>query len=124
MFSGKTEELLRRLNRARIARQSIAIFKPAFDTRYHQTDVVSHNANSIRSTPVHNSYELLLLAGHCQVVGIDEAQFFDEGLPEVCVKVANQQKRFISTLFYCDRLGQVTGLVYIGPTHNGNVIGQ
>src|SRR5919107_1541389 len=80
MFSGKTEELIRRLNRATIARQRVEIFKPALDTRYHDHDVVSHNANSIRSTPVALAQEMLLLAGGCDVVGIDEAQFFDESL--------------------------------------------
>jgi thymidine kinase len=95
MFSGKTEELLRRLNRARIARQKLEIFKPALDNRYHRTDVVSHDAHSIRSTPVNNSFEILLLAGESDVVGIDEAQFFDEGIVEVCVQLANRHKRVI-----------------------------
>lgn len=95
MFSGKTEELLRRLNRAFIARQSVEIFKPAIDTRYHDENVVSHNANSIRSTPVQFANDILLLAGDCDVVGIDEAQFFDEQLPEVCQSLANSGKRII-----------------------------
>lgn len=95
MFSGKTEELLRRLNRVIIARQKVEIFKPAVDTRYHDQNVVSHNANSIRSTPVQFSEDILLLAGTCDVVGIDEAQFFDEELVEVCTKLANSGKRVI-----------------------------
>lgn len=95
MFSGKTEELLRRLNRVLIARQKVEIFKPAVDTRYHAQDVVSHNANSIRSTPVQFSEDILLLTGNCDVVGIDEAQFFDEDLVEVCTKLANSGKRVI-----------------------------
>lgn len=95
MFSGKTEELIRRLNRAKIARQRIEIFKPAVDTRYHELDVVSHNANAIRSTPVYASQEIILLAGNSDVVGIDEAQFFDEGIVEICVVLANTGKRVI-----------------------------
>ena len=81
MFSGKTEELIRRLTRARIARQRVEIFKPALDTRYHAQDVVSHNQTSIRSSPVQSPAEILLLAGgSTDVIGIDEAQFFDESL--------------------------------------------
>jgi thymidine kinase len=95
MFSGKTEELIRRLNRARIAKQKVEIFKPIFDTRYHAEDIVSHNANSIRSTPIQSSSEILLLSGDCDVVGIDEAQFFDEGIIEVANKLANAGKRVI-----------------------------
>lgn len=83
MFSGKTEELIRRLKRARIARQRVEIYKPAIDTRYSEEDVVSHDANSISSTPIESSRSLLLLATDAQVVGIDEAQFFDDALPEV-----------------------------------------
>src|SRR4051812_20885160 len=95
MFSGKTEELIRRLNRARIARQRVEIFKPAIDNRFHEADVVSHDANTIRSTPLHSSEEMLLFTGNCDVVGIDEAQFFDEAITEVCVKLADQGKRVI-----------------------------
>ena len=78
MFSGKTEELIRRLNRAKIARQKVEIFKPAIDTRYDDRDVVSHNENSIPSTPVENASQILLMISDVEVVGIDEAQFFDE----------------------------------------------
>ena len=95
MFSGKTEELIRRLNRAKIAKQRVEIFKPAVDTRYHELDVVSHNANAIRSTPVYASQEIILLAGNSDVVGIDEAQFFDEGIVEICILLANNGKRVI-----------------------------
>ncbi len=95
MFSGKTEELLRRLNRAFIARQNVEIFKPAIDTRYHEENVVSHNANSIRSTPVQFANDILLPAGTSEVVGIDEAQFFDDQLVEVCISLANAGKRVI-----------------------------
>lgn len=95
MFSGKTEELLRRLNRAFIARQNVEIFKPAIDTRYHEQNVVSHNANSIRSTPVQFANDILLLAGTSEVVGVDEAQFFDEQLVVVCQALANAGKRVI-----------------------------
>lgn len=95
MFSGKTEELIRRLNRARIAKQKIEIFKPSIDIRYAENDVVSHNSNSIRSTPVQFSNDILLLAGDCDVVGIDEAQFFDEEIVKVAKKLANSGKRVI-----------------------------
>lgn len=95
MFSGKTEELIRRLNRAIIAKQQVEIFKPVIDTRYHDEYVVSHNETQIRSTPVNFSQDILLLAGNCDVVGIDEAQFFDEHLVEVVTQLADQGKRII-----------------------------
>ena len=95
MFSGKTEELIRRLNRATIAKQKVEIFKPVTDKRYHHTEIVSHNENAIRSTPVNIASDILLLAGDCDVVGIDEAQFFDEALVEVCNNLANNGKRVI-----------------------------
>jgi len=95
MFSGKTEELIRRLNRALIANQHVEIFKPAIDNRYHDQDVVSHDAKAIRSTPVDFANDILLLSGECDVVGIDEAQFFDQSLVEVSEKLANQGKRVI-----------------------------
>lgn len=95
MFSGKTEELLRRLNRARIAGQSIEIFKPSVDIRYDEEDIVSHDRKAIRSTPVGASQNILLLTGGVQVVGIDEAQFFDDQLPNVCNELANQGVRVI-----------------------------
>lgn len=95
MFSGKTEELIRRLKRAKIARQRVEIYKPTIDTRYSEEDVVSHDHNTIASTPVENSAGLLLLADEAEVVGIDEAQFFDDGLAEVCNTLANRGKRVI-----------------------------
>lgn len=95
MFSGKTEELIRRLNRARIARLKVEIFKPSVDKRYHEQDVVSHNETSIRSTPVNFAGDILLLSGDCDVVGIDEAQFFDQELVRVSQILANQGKRVI-----------------------------
>ena len=95
MFSGKTEELIRRLKRAKIARQKVEIFKPSIDKRYSLTEVVSHDENSIRSTPVDNSANILLLSGDVDVVGIDEAQFFDKGLVEVVIKLANLGIRVI-----------------------------
>ncbi|MCB9194739.1 MAG: thymidine kinase [Flavobacteriales bacterium] len=95
MFSGKTEELIRRMKRAEFAKQSVEIFKPAIDVRYHEEDVVSHQGNSIRSTPVPASSNILLLANDIEVVGIDEAQFFDDELPSVCENLANQGVRVI-----------------------------
>jgi thymidine kinase len=95
MFSGKTEELIRRLNRAKIAKQNVEIFKPGIDTRYDDEDIVSHNQNAIRSTPVNSAAEILLYAGNCDVVGIDEAQFLDTGVVEVANKLANAGKRVI-----------------------------
>ncbi len=95
MFSGKTEELIRRLNRAIIAKQHVEIFKPVIDRRYHESNIVSHNENAIRSTPVNFASDILLLAGECDVVGIDEAQFFDDAIVEICNTLANQGKRVI-----------------------------
>ena len=109
MFSGKTEELLRRLNRALIARQNVEIFKPALDTRYHEQNVVSHNANSIRSTPVQFANDILLLAGNCDVVGIDEAQFFDDQIVDICNKLANSGKRVIVAGLDMDSSGNPFG---------------
>ncbi len=95
MFSGKTEELIRRLKRAKFARQRVEIFKPAIDTRYAEGDVVSHDSHSIASTPVDASASILLFTSEIDVVGIDEAQFFDEGLVEVCNELANNGIRVI-----------------------------
>ncbi len=95
MFSGKTEELIRRLKRAKIARQQVEIFKPAIDVRYDEEKVVSHDAREILSTPVPASANILLLANNVDVVGIDEAQFFDAELPNVCMQLANQGVRVI-----------------------------
>ena len=95
MFSGKTEELIRRLKRAQIAKLNVEIFKPSIDVRYDETDIVSHNQNAIRSTPVNAAEEILLLSGNCDVVGIDEAQFLDSSVVDVCNKLAFQGKRVI-----------------------------
>ncbi len=95
MFSGKTEELIRRLKRAGIAKQKVEIFKPAIDVRYDEEDVVSHDANKIRSTPVSNPANILLLATDVDVVGIDEAQFFDMEIVNVCNELANRGLRVI-----------------------------
>ncbi|CEN50903.1 Thymidine kinase [Capnocytophaga canimorsus] len=95
MFSGKTEELIRRLRRAQFAKQKVEIFKPAFDTRYDDVMVVSHNANEIRSTPVPAAANIMLLADGCDVIGIDEAQFFDDEIVTVCNDLANRGMRVI-----------------------------
>jgi len=95
MFSGKTEELIRRLRRARIADQSVEIFKPARDTRYSADEVVSHDARTIRSRPVLSSQEILYVDTGVDVIGIDEAQFFDEGLTLVCEELATRGHRVI-----------------------------
>lgn len=95
MFSGKTEELIRRLRRAKFAKQRVEIFKPALDTRYSEIEVVSHDRNSIMSTPVDSSSSILLLSSDIDVVGIDEAQFFDGGLVQVCNELANKGIRVI-----------------------------
>lgn len=95
MFSGKTEELIRRLRRAKFAKQRVEIFKPALDTRYSEIEVVSHDRNSIMSTPVDSSSSILLLSSDIDVIGIDEAQFFDDGLVQVCNELANKGIRVI-----------------------------
>jgi len=95
MFSGKTEELIRRLRRAQFARQNVEIFKPAMETRYSEESIVSHDRNEIPCTPVENSGNILLLSSDIDVVGIDEAQFFDDGLPAICNQLANQGIRVI-----------------------------
>jgi thymidine kinase len=109
MFSGKTEELIRRLKRAQIARQKVEIFKPMIDTRYHDDHVVSHDANSIPSTAVESSSNIELLASDTRVVGIDEAQFFDDGIVEVCNKLANQGIRVIVAGLDLDYTGKPFG---------------
>ena len=95
MFSGKTEELIRRLKRAKFAKQQVEIFKPSIDTRYSDVDVVSHDQNTIQSTPIDSSGSILLLAGENEVIGIDEAQFLDSGLVDVCNQLANRGIRVI-----------------------------
>ena len=95
MFSGKTEELIRRMKSAQFAQQKVEIFKPAIDTRYSDDDVVTHEGVSIHSTPVDNSSSILLLGNECDVIGIDEAQFFDDHLVEVCNELAERGVRVI-----------------------------
>ncbi|MBQ1581668.1 MAG: thymidine kinase [Prevotella sp.] len=95
MFSGKTEELIRRMKRAKFAKQKVEIFKPAIDTRYSDVNVVSHDQTAIPSTPVDTSSTILLLSSDIDVVGIDEAQFLDNGLVEVCNELANRGVRVI-----------------------------
>jgi thymidine kinase len=95
MFSGKTEELIRRLRRAQFAQQKVEIFKPIVDSRYHEEMVVSHDENEIRSTPVPAAANIRLLADDCHVVGIDEAQFFDDEIVTVCNDLANRGVRVV-----------------------------
>lgn len=95
MFSGKTEELIRRLRRAQFAKQKVEIFKPMVDNRYHEEMVVSHDANEIRSTPVPAAANIRILADTCDVIGIDEAQFFDDEIVTVCNDLANKGVRII-----------------------------
>ncbi len=109
MFSGKTEELIRRLRRAEMAGQSVEIFKPKLDTRYDETEVVSHNLNKIRSTPVDSPNEILLLGSTCDVVGIDEAQFFDESIVDVANKLANNGVRVVIAGLDMDFMGRPFG---------------
>jgi thymidine kinase len=109
MFSGKTEELIRRLNRARIAKQKVEIFKPAIDTRYDEEDVVSHDSNAVKSNPVQNASQILFYAEEFEVVGIDEAQFFDDELINVCNELANRGKRVIVAGLDMDFTGKPFG---------------
>ncbi len=109
MFSGKTEELIRRLTRARIAKQKVEIFKPMIDTRYDENDVVSHNANVIRSTPVEAASQILLYTNDVEVVGIDEAQFFDNEIISVCSHLANTGVRVVIAGLDMDYLGKPFG---------------
>ena len=125
MFSGKTEELIRRLKRVRIAGLKTEIFKPAIDVRYDATDIVSHDANRIRSTPIDSYYDIPLLASGMDVIGIDEAQFFDEGIAEVLEKLATSGIRVIvaglDMDFQAQPFGSVPGLLaraeYITKLH-------
>lgn len=125
MFSGKTEELIRRLKRVKIANLKVEIFKPAIDTRYDAENIVSHDTNVIHSTPVDNSQSILLLANDVDVVGIDEAQFFDAGIGDVCEKLALRGIRVIVAGLDMDYkgnpFGQIPGLLakadYITKLH-------
>lgn len=109
MFSGKTEELIRRLKRAQFAKQKVEIFKPGIDIRYSEGDVVSHDAHAIRCTPVENSGNILLLTGDVDVVGIDEAQFFDANIVAVCKTLADNGIRVIVAGLDMDYLGKPFG---------------
>ncbi len=109
MFSGKTEELIRRLKRAKIAKQKVEIFKPAVDTRYDEENVVSHDSNSVSSTPVQNASQILFYAEDFEVVGIDEAQFFGNELVTVCNELAANGKRVIVAGLDMDYLGKPFG---------------
>lgn len=117
MFSGKTEELIRRLKRAKFARQKVEIFKPALDTRYSEVEVVSHDSNHIISTPIETSASILLLANDCDVVGIDEAQFFDNELVDVCNELARRGIRVIvaglDMDFRCQPFGPMPALMAV-----------
>jgi thymidine kinase len=105
MFSGKTEELIRRLNRARIAKQKVEIFKPAMDTRYSEAQIVTHDAHAILSTPVQSASQILLMINDVNVVGIDEAQFFDSEITSVCNTMANNGIRVVVAGLDMDYLG-------------------
>ena len=125
MFSGKTEELIRRLKRAKIAMQHVEIFKPRIDTRYSEDEVISHDENTIPSTPVSSAGNILLLTKEVDVVGVDEAQFFDMGLIEVCNQLANRGIRVIVAGLDMDFMGRpfgpVPGLIataeYVSKVH-------
>ena len=109
MFSGKTEELIRRLRRAEMAGQQVEIFKPNLDNRYADEEVVSHNQNKIKSTPVETPDEILLLGSNCDVVGIDEAQFFDESIVEIANQLANNGVRVVIAGLDMDYMGRPFG---------------
>ncbi len=109
MFSGKTEELIRRLRRAEMAGQQVEIFKPKLDNRYADEEVVSHNQNKIKSTPIETPDEILLLGSNCDVVGIDEAQFFDESIVEIANQLANNGVRVVIAGLDMDYMGRPFG---------------
>jgi len=111
MFSGKTEELIRRLRRAEIAHLNVEIFKPAMDIRFHEHNIVSHNENTIASSPIENSQTILLLANQVDVIGIDEAQFFDDQLPGVCDQLASKGIRVIVAGLDMDYTGKPFGQI-------------
>ena len=109
MFSGKTEELIRRLTRAKFANQKVEIFKPCIDTRYSEEEVVSHDSHAIRSTPVDSPQNILLMSSDVDVVGIDEAQFFDESIVDVCRQLADNGVRVIVAGLDMDYMGKPFG---------------
>ena len=109
MFSGKTEELIRRMKRAKLSRQKVEIFKPSIDVRYSDEDVVSHEGNAIPSTPVESAASILLMGSDADVLGIDEAQFFDDQIIDVCNELANRGTRVIVAGLDLDFLGKPFG---------------
>ena len=109
MFSGKTEELIRRMKRAQFANLKVEIFKPSIDVRYSEQEVVSHDANAIQSTPVESAQNILLMASDVDVIGIDEAQFFDAGIVDVCRELANSGVRVIVAGLDMDYMGKPFG---------------
>src|SRR2546423_9449113 len=109
MFSGKTEELIRRLKRARIANMKVEIFKPTIDVRYDEVKIVSHDTNAIQSTPIDNSQQILLMTNDVEVIGVDEAQFFDMELPGVCDQLALKGVRVIVAGLDMDYLSKPFG---------------
>ncbi len=111
MFSGKTEELIRRINRALIAKQSVSLFKPALDVRYDEQKIVSHNQNSLQSRALRKAFDILDHCGNSHVVGIDEAQFFDDELLEVAIQLANQGIRVIISGLDMDFEGKPFGIM-------------
>lgn len=111
MFSGKTEELIRRVNRSVIARQKVKIFKPELDKRYHPQHVVSHNENTIHAIPVDHADDIALIGNDSDVIGIDEVQFFDDRIVEVCIQLANAGKRVIAAGLDMDFSGKPFGPV-------------
>jgi len=111
MFSGKTEELIRRIRRAQLAKLGVQIFKPAIDVRYHEETITSHDGNRIPSTSVDSSSAILLLTNGAKVIGIDEAQFFDDELPEICNQLANNGIRVIAAGLDMDFKGRPFGPV-------------
>jgi thymidine kinase len=111
MFSGKTEELIRRLKRAKIANLRVEIFKPKIDVRYDVHNIVSHDENAILSTPIDNSQTILLLHNEADVIGVDEAQFFDDQLPDVCDQLALRGKRVIVAGLDMDYTGKPFGQI-------------
>lgn len=117
MFSGKSEELMRRLRRAQIARQNVSVFKPMLDNRYHATDVVSHDGTRLAARPVDNSADIIRMVGDAAVIGIDEAQFFDHGIVDVALQLADDGRRVVLAAldmdFKNEPFGPVPGLLAV-----------
>ena len=111
MFSGKTEELIRRIRRAQIAKLSVIVFKPIIDSRYSKTEIVSHNNEKVNSSPIATSTEMIQSSNGCDVIGIDEAQFFDKGIVETCRTLAKRGKRVIIAGLDKDYKGEPFGFI-------------